>query len=314
MSFFELFKDELVTKAPIIKKNNLLYIVTEGPNGGGKTYISQPAAEMAALNFYKRFDLYTVVEPPPINLNCIPPDINVRDYLKKGMAGNDPREQLALFMMARRQQQEALWGKDLFSLRSVVHIFRSTISEGAIVLSDRGMPSSSVFQSRAHGTSLREVAEENMRLMTDAYTREYLYKYNLVTFIQPTAPVRTKLSIDDTFEGRYPEVRLYAEEIRHGRGEINCSDNYAWVDNDPTGGTNDLSVPASCVAAATLAVLDNRKIESGKQYLIPFKILDKFSVMKISEVDEIRSGNVLVRKIGRDEACVEFTNDMPEVR
>lgn len=302
--FLEIFEQELASKPPISKRDDLAYIVIEGPNGGGKTDISRMASEIAARNFYEVSNLYSTAEPPPISMEVIQGE-NVRDYLKSGGAGGDPREELGLFMMARRRVQEASLG-NLFTADGINHHFSSSTVSAGTLISDRGMPSSNVYQVRAWETSNPGAATENRALIETAYKSGYLYRYNLVAFIQPSS-VRGGRSQDDCFEGRFPEIELYAEEIWENGSTRPDSKEMVWVRNDPSGVTNSVEEPAGCIAAACLGVVHNGQLGLGQKKYIPFK-----TERWILKQEEIRSGNIVVSRTSKDEAWIELTGELPE--
>ncbi|MBP9817330.1 hypothetical protein KBC75_01050 [Candidatus Shapirobacteria bacterium] len=314
MTFLEFFEKELIEKPRLNGNKKILYTVNEGPNGGGKTFISQKAAELSALNFYKMADLYTTAEPPRLRLDCVPGDLDARHFLKGGFAGDDTREQLAVFMMARRKLQELIFEGDMFGSDVAENIFRSTVSTRIVVMSDRGVPSSKVYQVRSQEQNNPKLAKFNRELISRAYKTAYLKKYDLVTFIQPTS-IRSSTSTDDVFEGRFAEISLYAEEIRGGGFSREDANNMIWVVNDPTGQGNDVSEPVGCTAATTLAVLNYGRLNLETTYTVPFRLGEGLTGTKLQYSNEIVSGNVFLKlKPRSSEATLEITPALPQVR
>lgn len=311
--YFEIFKKQINNYPPILVNKKVTYSVNEGPNGAGKTSVSDISTSIASYNIFSDADHFLCQEPPAINLPDLPSDITVRKFLKSGMAGNDPREQLAVFMMSRRKLQLGVHSIKPVLAEGIQMTSMSATSEGrSIFTSDRGMPSSKIYQVRGHQKISPDVAYENSKIIDLAYNIGYLRPYDLTVFIHPSMAKSTN-SPEDVFEGKFNETLLYANEICEIGFRCNYSRHNIWVENDTTGSTNFVEEPAVCSAAATIAVFVQRNIDQGIKYNIPLILLDKHNV-KIKPNSEIISGNVALNIKANSEAILEINGNLPKVR
>lgn len=309
--YFELLKTEIRTLPPLKANPRVTYVVYEGPNGAGKSSVLNLSTTVVTRTLSST-NVYAVVEPPFIQIPQLKSRKTVREFLKDGDAGFDAREPAAIFNMTRRIIQDGVHSDKRPDNLFVKMDQSPHVQEDSIIFSDRGSPSTKVFQVRAEtamgGIKVATEIDTTLRL---AYEREYLLPYDQAIFILPVN--RQRYDPDDFWEGKFDEYKLYNEEIIEATDSCYYAHNVTWLSNDPTGATNKLVEPVLASAATVVARhLYKNKAEVGCVLEIPFVWEEKGTILNTSFLTEVRSGNVRLSLRNNHEARIEFTDELPK--
>ncbi len=311
--YFEIFEGEIKTLPPLIKDGNVTYAVLEGPNDSGKSSILNVSTHTIGETLPDT-RIYAVVEPPYLHIPQLRSDKTVREFLKSGDAGSDPREPAGVFNLARRIIQGEVHSGNISTDNFVRMDSNVSTDNRPIVISDRGLPSTRVFQIKAEielgGVKIANEIDDSIKL---SYTKRYLLPYDLVIFMNPSGK-QIPYDHEDYWEGKFDEKRLYRNEVTEMHSKCYYTNNIVWLDNDISGNTNNIGEPVLSAASAIIATRLNNTLEKGKIVEIPLVIPEDSLLPQKFGFKEIKSGNVVVTSKNNYEARVEFTENLPKVR